>query len=252
VIGLGLLATGSGATFTSAAFNNSVNPSSDMRVLVDESLTLEPGILFRDGSTAGSPFNPSASNAPAGETLEDQSSNSLFGGNTNDGLDSITADEIPAAAINNEDDGDLFLEVAVALGETAKIGNASNGVFQVRNDTTSSQDVAIRFPDFGEDGDGDTGDLTEQQTVETFRFFDSSNTQISTDDASTSPQTVDNVVTVSPGAVEQIHVDYDTAAYSTKLESAADISGGAFNQQDTVDLVDTIDVGIENGSDVSP
>jgi hypothetical protein len=223
-----------------------------MRVLVDDSLTLEPGILFRDGSTPDSPFDPSASNPPAGETLEDQSSDSLFGGNNNGGLASVTADEIPAAAINNEDDGDLFLEVAVALGETAKIGNASNGVFQVRNDTASNQNVAIRFPDFGEDGDGDSGDLTEQQTVETFRFFDSNNTQISTDDATASPQRVDSVVTVSPGTVEQIHVDYDTVTHQGQIETAADITGGnPFNQQDTVDLVDTIEVGIEDGNNVS-
>ena len=160
--------------------------------------------------------------------------------------------DIPAAAINDAVDGNLFLEVAVALGETGTIGDGSNGVFQVRNDTSDSQDIAIRFDTFGPDADGDANDLTEQQAVDTFRFFDSGDNQISTDDPTTSTQTVDNVVTVSPGSVEQIYVDYDTAANQGALETAAGITGNPFNQQTaTVNLVDTIDVGVEDGNDVS-
>jgi hypothetical protein len=254
---MGMLATGSGAVFSSAAFNNSVNPSSDMRVVVDEKLTLEPGILFRDGSNAGDPFDPTASSPPGSETLQDQDSNSLFGGNTNGGLVNIGVNDLPAAAINGDNgevDENLFLEVAVALGvASGKIGDASNGVFQVRNDTNSSQDIAIRFNTFGPDADGDASDLSEQQVVDTFRFFDSGGNQISTDNPTTSPQTVDNVVTVSPGNVEQIYVDYDTATNQSALETAAGISGQPFDQQTaTVDLVDTIDVGVEDGNNVSP
>lgn len=252
VLGLGALATGSGAVFSSAAFNNSVNPSSDMRVVVDEKLTLEPGILFRDGSNADDGFGPSASTPPGSETLQDQSSSSLFGGNTNAGLENISPSDLPAAAINDDVDGNLFLEVAVALGADDKIGDASNGVFQVRNDTNSSQDIAIRFPTFGEQANGDTDDVTETQAVETFRFFDSSDAQISTDDPTTDPQTVDNSVTVSPGGIEQIYVDYNTTTYESALETAAGISGNPFQQQTaTVDLVDTISVGTEDGNNVS-
>jgi hypothetical protein len=253
VLGLGALATGSGAVFSSAAFNNSVNPSSDMRVVVDEKLTLEPGILFRDGSSAGDTFDPTASTAPDGETLQDQDSNSLFGGNTNAGLENITPGDVPAAAINDAVDGNLFLETAVALGADDKIGDSSNGVFQVRNDTNSSQDIAIRFPTFGPDVGAGGTQVTETEAVETFRFFDSSDTQISTDDPTASPPTVDNVVTVSPGNVEQIYVDYNTKTHEDALETAAGITGDPFQQQTaTVDLVDTIKVGVEDGNDVSP
>lgn len=247
LVGLGALATGSGALFSSAAFSNAVNPSSDMRVVVDEKLTLEPGILFRDGTSDDDSFDPGASSPPGSETLQDQDSNSLFGGNTNAGLENIGVNDTPAAAINDAVDGNLFLEVAVALGETGTIGNGSNGVFQVRNDTSDSQDIAIRFDTFGPDADGDTNDLSEQQAVDTFRFFDSGDNQISTDDPTTTPQTVDNVATVSPGSVEQIYVDYDTGAHQTDLEDAAGITGNPFNQQTaTVDLVDTISVGVED------
>jgi hypothetical protein len=252
ILGMGLLAAGSGAAFTSAAFSNSVNPSSDMRVVVAEELTLEPGILFRDGSSASDPVDPGASSPPGSETLKNQSSDSLFGGNNDPGLTSISYSDIPAAAINDEIDGDLFLEVAVAIGTTGSIGDASNGVFQVRNDTSDPQDIAIRFGTFGPDADGDPNDLSEQEAVETFKFNDSSDTQISTDDPNTTPQTVDNTVTISPGNVEQIYVDYDTATYDSELKTASGISGQSFGQQTaTVDLVDTINVGIEDGNDVS-
>ena len=252
LVGLGALATGSGALFSSAAFSNAVNPSSDMRVVVDEKLTLEPGILFRDGSNDDDPFDPSASSPPGSETLKDQSSDALFTDNTTPGLTGIGVDDLPAAAINDEVDQNLAFQVAVALGETGTIGDGSNGVFQVRNDTSDSQDIAIRFDTFGPDADGDTNDLSEQEAVDTFRFFDSGDNQISTDDPTTSPQTVDNVVTVGPGTVEQIHVDYNTVTYQTELEDAANITGSnPFNQQDTVDLVDTIEVGIEDGNNVS-
>jgi hypothetical protein len=162
--------------------------------------------------------------------------------------------DIPAAAINDAVDGNLSLEVAVALGvASGKIGDGSNGVFQVRNDTNSNQDIAIRFNTFGPDVGTGGSQVTETQAVETFRFFDSGGNQISTDDPTTSPQTVDNVVTVSPGNVEQIHVDYNTASNQTDLENAAGISGNPFNQQTaTIDLVDTIGVGVEDGNNVSP
>jgi hypothetical protein len=228
-----------------------------MRVVVDEKLTLEPGILFRDGTSDDDPFDPpnAGPTIPNSETLKDRDGNSLFGGNTNGGLANIGVNDIPAAAINNADDGNLFLEVAVALGVNGKIGDKDNGVFQVRNDTNSNQDIAIRFNTFGPDADGDTDDLTKQETVDTFRFYDSGGNQISTDDpdASGNPPepTVANAVRVEPGTVEQIHVDYDTATTSIQnaLETAAGISGDPFDQQTaTVNLVDTIDVGVEDGT----
>ena len=96
-------------------------------------------------------------------------------------------------------------------------------------------------------------EVDESEVVETFKFIDSSGSQISTDDTNTSPHTVDNVVTVSSGTTEQIHVAYDTNTYSSALKSAANIStSNPFSERtDTVDLVDTIDIGIEDGTNVS-
>lgn len=48
LIGLGSLAFGSGAVFSSATFTNSVGPSSDMRVVVAEDLEVRAGQAFND------------------------------------------------------------------------------------------------------------------------------------------------------------------------------------------------------------
>ena len=248
VLGLGAMATGSGAVFSSATFNNSVSPSSDMRVVVEENLNVEPGILFRDGTNPDDAFDPGSASAVDDETIQNQSDSSLFGGNNDDGLE-ITNDDLPAAAINDETDGSLFLETAVALGVDDQIGSSTYGVLQVSNETNRDFEIAIRFSGFGPDATsgGSQDQLSHQQVVETFTFKDSNGNQISTSDVTTDPQTVENTVTVSSGGTEQIYLDYDTKAHESMIQDAASIGGNPFNEQTaTVDLVDTIEIGTED------
>lgn len=249
---MGLLTGGSGAAFSSAAFNNSVNATSDMRVLVDnDQLTVEPGILFRDGTTSTDTFDPGAAGpGPNGTSLYDYSSNDLFGGVSNDGLSAIGAGDVPAVGISNDENGAITLQVATKTQTNSAIGDASEGVLQIRNDTADPQDIAIRYT-FG----ADAGSVGESNIVDIFEFKDgTNNARISTDDPTTAPQTVDNVVTVAAGTVEQIYIDYDTDTNSTAIEGAAGYGGSAnpFTQTDTVQLIKNISVGIEDGNDVSP
>lgn len=51
VVGLGLLATGSGAAFTSAAFNDSTNSNGDIRVVAGDGLVVEAGNAFNSDGT---------------------------------------------------------------------------------------------------------------------------------------------------------------------------------------------------------
>ncbi|WP_434522740.1 hypothetical protein [Halorubrum sp. AS12] len=271
VVGLGALATGSGAVFSSASFSNSVASSSDMRVVVEEQLAVEPGIIFRDGSNATDSFDPDSSTPPGSTSVYDKSSDDLFGGNDSDGLSAISPDDVPAAAANNSENGNLELQVAVLLDVNGEIGEDTVGLIQVNNETNESHDVAIRFSEFGNDVDSSSGEpaadaLSEKQVVETYKFYDSSGNQISPDGSSadatsgvldspdgTSPsQTVANTVNVSAGATEQIHLDYDTVTHSDDIAAAADISGNPFNgSKDTVNLVDKLKVGVEDGNDVA-
>jgi hypothetical protein len=252
LVGLGALATSSGAIFSSAAFSNSVNPSSDMRVVVADSLTLEPGIFFRSGSSATDGFDPNSSSPPGNGSAFDQNSSSLFGGNNNPGLENNDVQDLPAAAINDDTNGDLFLETAVPLDDKDQLGDATNGLFQVTNDSTEAKPVAIRFTGFGPDGN-DTGDaLSQQEVVETFKFYDSGDNQISTTTASTpyDEAPVANEVSIAPGTTEQIYLEYDTETYDTELRTAAGAgaTGNPFsnNGGTTIDLVDSIEVGVDD------
>jgi hypothetical protein len=244
------LATGSGAIFSSAAFSNSVNPSSDMRVVVADSLTLEPGIFFRGGSSATDAFNPNSSTPPGNGSAFNQTDSSLFGGEGNNGLENIDVQDLPAAAINDDTNGNLFLETAVPLDDTDTLGDASNGLFQITNDSTEAKPVAIRFTSFGPDADGDSDDLTDQQVVETFKFYDSGDNQISTATASTpyDEAPVANEVSIPAGTTEQIYLEYDTETYAAELRTAAGVGSSPFGNPSgtTIDLVDQIEVGVDD------
>jgi hypothetical protein len=259
VVGLGALATGSGAVFSSAAFSNSVTPSSDMRVVVDEDLTVEPGILFRDGPDPDDDFAPLSSNTPYDSTVRNGNDSPLFGGN--DGLNDINVEDLPAASANNEEDGALNLEVAVALDvDGGQIGNGPNGLIQINNDSVDDRDVAIRFSEFGSDvadsGSAGSDEVTEEQVVETYEFYDSSDTQISTDGGTANSngilddtQNVPNTVTVGAGETEQIHLAYHTDTHAQAIQDATDFDADPFSEsQDTVNLVNEIEIGVTNGT----
>lgn len=253
VLGMGLLASGSGAALTSAAFSNNVSPSSDMRVAVGEQLIVEPGILFRDGNSPDDTFDPSAvGTGPNQENLSDNGNgNGIFGGNNNSGLENISYDDVPAASANDDMNDNLSLEVATRLDADDVIGNAQDGFIQIRNDTSTDQDVAIRFDAFGPDTDGalssNNGDVSESDVVDIYKFRNSSNEKISSNDvgATVSDQTVANTVTVTAGTVEQVYLDYNTSIAESNIKTAA-TSGSPFNNQTgTTDLVDTLSVGTD-------
>ncbi|WP_435161795.1 hypothetical protein [Halorubrum sp. SY-15] len=222
-----------------------------MRVVVADSLTLEPGTFFRSGSSPTDGFAPNASSPPGNGSAFDQNSSSLFGGEGNSGLENIDVQDLPAAAINDATNGDLFLETAVPLDDKDQLGDATNGLFQVTNDSAEAKPVAIRFTGFGPDGDGDSGDLSKQQVVETFEFYDSGNNHISTDDPDgTGPNgTVAGEVSIAPGTTEQIYLEYDTEEHASDLRNIAGASQNPFNNSSsgtTIDLVDSIEVGVDD------
>lgn len=179
VLGLGLLATGSGAAFTNAAFNDSVSPSSDLRVVVEDSaqLVVEPGIIFRDGDSAKDPFDPSSTSYRTNVYDNDGFSGNgteLFGGNGNSGLEDISFGDVVAASANDAQNDKLELEVAVPLNDDRQLGNPSVGWLQIRNESSDPQDIGIRFERFGADTngsqDGRGGDVSEEDVVDIFKL----------------------------------------------------------------------------------
>ena len=250
-MGMGALVFGSGAMSVNAAFTNSVSPTGDMRVVADQRLTVEPGILFRDGGGKNDPVDPNTvGSGPNNTNLYKYTNTDLFGGLADDDLKNIGPNDVPAAAINDELNGNINFQVALPEETSDEVGNSSNGVFQVRNETGSNQDIAIRYKAFGNDAGSQSDQVSKSDVVEIFQFNDGKkDARISPVDNS-SPQTVGNFVTVDSGQTEQIYLNYDTNIASGYIDSAASPSGNPFSQgqTDTVQLVQTLEVGIEEDS----
>jgi hypothetical protein len=104
VLGLGMLATGSGAALTSVAFNNSVNASSDMRVVVDKRLEVRAGQAFNDDGK----INANSGNTNQSNYVEYASNESFFEDSSNPNPDpeelvDIDSNDLPVATVNRRD-----------------------------------------------------------------------------------------------------------------------------------------------------
>ena len=243
VLGLGALATGSGAVFSSAAFASSVSPSADMRVVVGQdfsnNLRVEAGDIFRNSD--GNFYPPSGSNAV--NTVHDIGSTSFFSSNE---LDDLEVADLPAAGANDGYNDGLSLAVATAVGETAEIGNYGtddDGFIQVENNTPDDHDIQIEFDSFGEDVGTASDEVTPDQVRQIYKFYDSSGNPISTNKDGDIPYSI----TVASGTTEQIYLEVDTDSndlYGAVMDATSTNDSQFTTNQDTVDLVDTISVGV--------
>lgn len=142
VIGLGALATGSGAVFSSAAFANSAASSADLRVVVEESLNFRP--------------NPDAAedndNVLGPDDLGDDGG--FFDGNDlDDSEEGAFADnDPPLAATNGEANEDLELSAVAGLGDVATFEE----LFILENNSTETVNVGIAYDRGDSDFDTDS------------------------------------------------------------------------------------------------
>jgi hypothetical protein len=150
IIGLGLLAMGSGAAFTSAAFQSSTQPSADLRVVVEDSLRVRAGKAFRDGQETG---NYGTVNSNYDDKFEIPPSDESFFDNDNSGLKDLDADETPKATVNDKINGDLKAEVGVnpddsEFADTNDLGADKlrfPNILQVVNEGSQQLDIAILY-----------------------------------------------------------------------------------------------------------
>ena len=230
ILGLGALATGSGAAFTSAAFASSTEPSADFRVVVDQQLVVAANDDAADNVTTESD-DSDASNP----------SDYLFGGE--DVLNEVTFGEVTSggeAAVNGEENDGL----EVALAVTADESGSFDPILQVQNDGETAADVGITIAEYGSDVDVDDDgsepiDTSDVDSAFTFQI-----------DGETVAS--DAFETVDAGVTEDISIDLNLDEITeSDLRNAADPgdpgSGDVFGDGaavDTVDLVDAIEVGI--------
>lgn len=270
VLGMGALATGSGAVFSSAAFQSSVNPAADMRVVVDGDLIVEAGNAFRDDSGAYQ------SDISDGEFYGIEQ-NEFFDTadptqGTGDALGSeFNTDDLPIASVNEKQNENLSIKTAVKNNTAHTFAD----LLQVRNEGTEPVDVGVKFEEFGVDTRGSVsgkgGTVDEANVVKAYEFNAASNSddknpisynqQVEKEGvSSTDDQSVNSVVTVNSGETEQISLKIDlsiniTGEMSEQIEDAATIgdafTGGEAGTEDTVQLIDKIRIGADSKGETS-
>jgi hypothetical protein len=221
-----------------------------MRVVVGQNfgnnLRVDAGNIFRQNN---GDFNP-GSGSDAVETVHNitGSRTEFFG---SDELADLEVDDLPAAGANNDDfyNDQLSLAVATAVGETAVIGNGNDrdfGFIQIENNTPDDHDIQIEFDSFGEDVGNASDEVSAGRVRQIYEFYDSGANQISEDRSGDIPN--NNSVTVTSGSTEQIYlvVDTDTDVLYEAVMEATNTNDSQFTtEQDTVDLVDSIRVGVD-------
>lgn len=241
ILGLGVLATGTAASLTGASLSNTASAEGDFRVVVEDGLVVEPGDAFRDGNDN---FDPGNGYAWAYD-LDNLGNDTLFSG---DQLNTITVDDGPkAAAINNEDNGDLVIEIATWLDENAGRNDDFGNLLQVRNTGTTQRNVGIGFDKFGDDVGPEIGG---NDVREIYEFENSGGIKISED----APNDIANWFKVKAGETRQVTLSVDTTGYYNEILDLADgtnpFSGGG--DHTTVDLVDSIEFGTQEGDPQDP
>ena len=263
VLGLGALAMGSGAAFTSAAFQNSVDADADMRVVVDQQLIARAGEKFDglsvgDATTENGTFIAKVSAEPNTPTPTDI----LFEDETINGYTSVTDDSssdripTPAAVVNDGENGDFAFAIATDINDDVTYDD----LIEVENQSEETADVGITFAGFGADASDVGGGGEEAVATEIYRFEadDDGTTQISTDDSgwiSSADQEPADRLDVSTGDTEQIDLINNTGGGSGVSPGdirQAFVPDGTPTFSETfgdADLVDTIEIGVGEDSE---
>ena len=241
VLGMGALATGSGAAFSSAAFQSSVNPAADMRVVVEDNLVVEAGDAFRDSN------NQYLEN-PTNSKFYGTGTDGLFVGSEN--LNSINTDDLPAARVNDGQNSDLYIETAIKNrgGDgTPTIVNFDN-LLQVENIGTEVAEVGISYQPtndaYGEDVLD--GPIAGDDVTDAYEFYSEGGSGGKISPEETYDAGPANTTTVEVGDTEQIGLRIDLTNISDNIAAAADLDGNDVfggGDQDTVDILNQIRVG---------
>ena len=256
LVGLGALATSSGALFSSAAFSNSVSPTSDLRVVVEENLEVRKG----PGFVAANPEYTNESVFFNGTDIDDSASGAFNSSDT------------PLAYVNDDVNGNLVIKAAQDVGVSSF---TFSEIIAIDNQTADDVDVGIAYDrgaspsQYGDDVEGGNLGYDVAQRVYQFQansltsggsinYASGSGSLISPDPAGPgvtgSNNTISNnndrpaaAVTIPSGDTLSIDLVVDTASDETALEDEAGLSGGFGEERGTVDILDAITVGTFDG-----
>jgi len=248
MLGLGALATGSGAVFTSGAFEgNVVDPEADFRILSD-ALRIEAG-SDSDGNIDY-------------VDLEGDDDFTDFGNHPFD-RDGLPHAEVAENRINDE--------LALQVGQETRSSYTFDEILHVTNDTSTTYDVGFNYAadvseegddyGYGADagGDGSSDNILFENVNDIFQFEDNDggdtggDTLISADpDASSDDRGLAaNTVSLDPGETMLVDLTVDTTDYTGDINSVAasgDNTGPWGEAANFVDLLDTVFVKAEEST----
>jgi len=247
--GTGMLVTGSGIISTSAAFGDSVTPASDFRVISAEKLEVRAGSAFE---------NPKTDHK---FVAYDDSTDSLF---NNSGLNSISADDVPVATVNDGVNDQLIIETAISLDDD---GIRFENILEVANLGTVDKEIGISYDRQGQSGQGagqygedvtvggdHQNELTDVDVQQVYQFKATpdgagSPIQISPDPTVIGDDSPSNTIEIAAGATKSItlEIDFGGGLYEPNSEEhvfhAAEFDGAFTGSIDTVDMLDGITFG---------
>ena len=247
--GTGMLLTGSGIVGTSAALGNSLTAPSDFRVLSAEKLAVRAGSAFENPKT-DEKF-----------VAYNDSTDRLF---NNSGLNSISADDVPVATVNDEANDQLIIETAVSLDDD---GVRFADVLEVANLGTVTKEIGISYDRQGQSGQGagqygedvtvggdHQNELTDVDVQQVYQFKATpdgagSPIQISPDPTAIGDDSPSNTVEIAAGATKSItlEIDFGGGLYEPNSEQhifdAVELSDPFTGSIDTVDMLDGITFG---------
>jgi len=279
---MGALATGSGALFTSAGFQSSTQPDSDLRVVVDQNLqfganpdldinarddlTDTPGFFDDTSSTDSGVLNETSRGAfDEGNETSGFDDNGTAGFDPNNDQDGNGFDEgfepsLPLAYVDGVND-DLVVKVAVPIGREYTF----ESLFRLSNTTGNTIEFGIAYDRDG-DGNGTNGNYgadingeplaaSQAQRIYQFKTDDSNLISPDTDDNNQEAGSYSNVdisnpsdqpanlVKVDPGSELDIDLVVDASTDEDDIREAAELDEAAFGfQTDTVQIIDVITV----------
>jgi hypothetical protein len=243
---MGLLAGGSGAAFSSAAFQDSVSPSADFRIVAAGDLVVRRGKAFQnnDESYVVNGYDPAN---PGGSEISDFST--------------LSPNDLPVAWANNNEDGSLSVQLAYQNSSSGP--TPLNNFLEIENQGTTTENVGINFDggyaiDGSEGWTDDAADLSSYSSSSSeigyddiqaiFQFRDASDSSQISPSSPDSSETPINYVQMDPSDVLDVNLGISLTGNQVSTFAQAANVGTPFSSasQDGFQLLNQISVGTES------
>jgi len=242
VVGLGTVATLSGvASVTSAAFADSVTPSTNFQIVALEGnlvvRRLQANVDYGTMAAGNDSWNTSSIGDFGNVTRESNQNNSVV------------------AYVNSSENNQMGAELAFEARNTTydaytvddTLDDGGYGFFEIANLGETNEAVSMTFNYYGDNVGTDPDDVLEESDVADIFTFTIDGTEISPDSAN--PGEPGDTYQIDAGeiAVVGLEIDLSTGGYAEDIQNAAGSSpfGGGALEEYSLRLLDEITVGVD-------